>query len=166
MALHNTVRHFLFPSLTPRNIMRLVLVALVAYLFFGHTCIPFRIKGPSMEPTYSNAGINFCWRLGYLFSEPAPQDIVLVRLAGKKVMLLKRIIALQGQTVEFRKVRLFVDGKRIDEPYVRYPCNWNLSPRQVKNNSVYLVGDNRSMPLTNHSLGQTLRKRIVGVPLW
>lgn len=166
MTLHSTVRHFLFPSLTPRNIVRLVLVALVAYLVFGHMCIPFWIRGSSMEPTYSNGGINFCWRLGYLFSEPAPQDVVLVRLAGKKVMLLKRIIALQGQTVEFREGRLFVDGKRIDEPYVRYACNWNLSPRQVKNDCVYVVGDNRNMPLRNHSLGQTSRKRIVGVPLW
>ena len=90
---------------------------------------------------------------------------MLVRLAGKKVMLLKRIIALEGQTAQFREGRLFVDGKSIDEPYAHYACNWNLSPRQVKDNCVYVAGDNRDMPLQIHSLVQTLRKRIVGVPL-
>jgi len=160
------LHRLLLPSFTPKAVLRILLVALSAYVFFGHICIPIRIRGASMEPTYRTGGLNFCWRLRYLFSEPEPQDVVLVRLAGKKVMLLKRIIALQGQAVEFREGRLFVDGKRIYEPYVRYTCNWNLSPRQVKNDCVYVVGDNRNMPLRNHSLGQTLRKRIVGVPLW
>ncbi len=119
-----------------------------------------------MEPTYHNGGINFCWRLRYLFSGPNRHDVVVVRFAGSKVMLLKRVVALEGERVEFRDGKLLVNGKAIDEPYVRYPCNWNLSPRQVEKGHVYVIGDNRSTPIENHYFGQASVKRVVGAPLW
>lgn len=146
--------------------MRLMVLALLAYLFFGHICIPFRIRGRSMEPTYHNAGLNFCFRLRYLLSEPKRHDVVMVRLAGKRVMLLKRVVALAGEEVEFRDGSLVVDGRHIDEPYVVFPCDWDLPPRAVKPGCVYVVGDNRSGPIDAHNLGQTPVTRIVGAPLW
>lgn len=90
----------------------------------------------------------------------------MVRFAGNKVMLLKRLVALEGEGVEFRDGRLFVDGREIDEPYVRYPCNWNLPPRRVKRDCVYVVGDNRSSPMENHVFGQASIRRVIGGPLW
>ncbi len=119
-----------------------------------------------MEPTYHDGSINFTWRLHYLLNEPERYDIVTVRFAGKKVMLLKRVVALAGETVEFKNGKLLVNGKKIEEPYVRYPCNWDLEPRLVEEGNVYLVGDNRNMPLKQHTFGQTSIKRIMGVPLW
>jgi len=160
------IRAFFFPSLTSRFVVRVTLVALCAYLFFGHICIPIRIRGISMEPTYHNGGVNFCWRLRYLFSEPQRYDVVTVRLAGKRVMLLKRVVALAGERVEFRDGKLLVDGKTVNEPYVRYGCDWNLIARRVGKDSVYVVGDNRSMPMENHYFGQTSINRILGGVVW
>jgi len=157
---------FFFPSLTPKFLIRVSIVALFAYLFFGHVCTPLLIKGQSMEPTYQNGTFNFCWRWRYVFSKPKRHEVVTVRLAGSKVMLLKRVVALEGERVEFRGGKLFVDEKEINEPYVHYPCNWNLSSRQVEKDSVYVVGDNRKMPIENHLFGQASVNRIVGVPLW
>jgi signal peptidase I len=166
MAVRKKFHQFIFPSPTPKVIIRMVLVALSAYLFFGHICIPIRIKGGSMEPTYGDKSINFCSRLRYIFSAPLQHDLVLVRFAGNRVMLLKRVVALEGETVEFRSGKLFVDGVEVDEPYVRYPCNWNLPPRRVKKDCVYVVGDNRNMSIENHNFGQASIKRIAGAPLW
>jgi signal peptidase I len=166
MSINKKIRQFFFPSLTSRFLLRVFLVALFAYLFFGHLCTPFYIQGISMEPTYHNGGGNFCWRLRYLFSEPKRYDVVTIRFAGSKVMLLKRVVALEGEQVEFREGKLFVDGEEIKEPYVRYPCHWNLSPRRVERDTVYVVGDNRNMPIETHYFGQTLKSRIKGVPLW
>jgi signal peptidase I len=160
------IREFLLPTLTPKFLIRLLLIAISAYLFFSYVCLPLRIKGKSMEPTYRNGGINFCWRLRYLFSDPKKYDVVVVRFAGSKVMLLKRVVAVEGEHVEFRDGKLLVNGKAVDEPYVRYPCNWNLSPRQVENGHVYVIGDNRSTPIENHYFGQASVKRVVGAPLW
>ena len=166
MAVHNKNRQFFFPSFTPKFLIRVCLVALFAYLFFGYLCIPFTIQGMSMEPTYRNGGVNFCWRLHTLFSEPKRYDVVTVRFAGSKVMLLKRVVAREGEQVEFRDGGLFIDGKKIEEPYVRYPCHWNLPPRRVEEDCVYVVGDNRSMPIECHHFGQASKNRIMGVPLW
>ena len=166
MAVNNKIRQFFFPSLTPKFLIRAFSVALLAYLFFGYLCIPFTIQGISMEPTYRNGGINFCWRLHTLFSEPKRYDVVKVRFAGSKVMLLKRVVAREGEQVEFRDGGLFIDGKKIEEPYVRYPCHWNLPPRRVEKDCVYVVGDNRSMPIENHYFGQASKSRVMGVPLW
>ncbi|HMK77230.1 MAG TPA: signal peptidase I [Thermodesulfobacteriota bacterium] len=166
MDVHHKIRQFFFPSITPKFVIRVSSVALSAYLFFGYLCIPFSIRGTSMEPTYHDGGVNFCWRLRYLFSEPIRHDVVAVRFAGSKVMLLKRVIALEGEQVEFRNGKLFVDGRGIEEPYVRYPCAWNLSHRQVEKDCIYVVGDNRSMPIDDHHFGQASKSRIVGVPLW
>lgn len=92
--------------------------------------------------------------------------MVAVRFAGKRVMLLKRVVAVEDERVEFRDGKLYVDGNEIDEPYVRYPSNWNLPPRRVEKDSVYVVGDNRNIPLENHVFGQTSIKRVIGAPLW
>ncbi len=161
-----TFRRFLFPSLTPSFLIRTACVALIAYLIFGHLLTPFRIIGYSMEPTYQNGEINFCWRLRYLFSKPNRGDIVVIRFAGKKVTLLKRVVALENEVIEFRNGKLFINGQELEEPYVRSSGNWNLSARQVEPDSVYVVGDNRSGPMQNHFFGQVIVTRILGSPLW
>ncbi len=119
-----------------------------------------------MEPTYPNNGINFCFKLHYLFSDPKRFDVVAVRLAGERLMMLKRIVGLEGERVEFRNGQLFVNSVRIEEPYVRGPCEWNLPPREVEKGKVYVVGDNRNMPIEEHVFGQVAGNRIVGSPLW
>ncbi len=119
-----------------------------------------------MEPTYKNGDFNFCFRQRYLFSKPERYDVVGIRLAGEKVILLKRVVALEGEIIEIRNGEFFVDEKKIDEVYVRKPSDWNLSPRRVEKNNVYVVGDNRRVPIGVHRFGQTSVNRIIGTPLW
>ncbi len=166
MALKNALRRFFFPSLTPKVLLRMLAVALVAYGVFSQIMIPMRIRGISMEPTYRDGTFNFCWRPHTLFSKPRRHDVVAVRFAGNRIMLLKRVVALEGEQVEFQDGKLWVNGKAMEEPYVRFLCDWNLPPRVVGKGSVYVVGDNRSMPIESHHFGQTSIKRIVGVPVW
>jgi len=164
--MHEKIRQFFFPSLTPKFLIRVCLVASSAYLFFSYVCTPILVKGHSMEPTYHNGCINFCFRLHYLISDLKRFDVVAVRLAGNRVMLLKRVVALEGEQVEFRDGELFINSQRVEEPHVRFSCNWNLPPRRIQTGNVYVVGDNRSMPMEQHVFGQTAINRIVGTPLW
>jgi signal peptidase I len=113
-----------------------------------------------------NGGFNLCFRLRYVFSEPERRDIVAIRLAGEKVILLKRVVAMEGDVVEFRNGSLYVNEAKTVETFVRYPSNWNLPPREVDKDHVYVVGDNRSVPIDVHQFGQTPVERIIGGPLW
>lgn len=119
-----------------------------------------------MQPTYMNGGFNFCFKLRYTFSTPKRHDVVAIRLAGEKVILLKRVVALAGDMVEIKNGILFVNQKKIKETYVQGLSDWNLSPRTVDKNHVYVIGDNRSVPIHVHQFGQTSVSRIIGGPLW
>jgi len=166
MAVNKGTRQFFFPSLTSAFLIRAGCVALLAYLIFGHLLTPFRIKGHSMEPAYQNGEVNFCWRVRYLFSTPKRGDVVVIRFTGQRLTLLKRVVALEGEEVEFRDGRLFINGKEWNEPYIYFPYHWTLPPRRVEPNSVYVVGDNRSGLMQNHFFGQASLARILGGPLW
>jgi signal peptidase I len=162
----SSIKRFFFPKITSRYLLRVAVIAIAAFVIFKYVFIPFRIQGESMAPTYVTGSFNFCFTLNYMFSQPVPPDVVTVRMTGQKIMLLKRVVAIEGQSVEFKKGHLFVDGKRVYEPYLSGKSDWNLPPTIVKPGHVYVVGDNRSMPAESHNFGQTPVNRIVGTLLW
>jgi signal peptidase I len=147
----------------PKRTFVRVIVWVVALLFISkYLLLPVRIKGDSMLPTYKENGVNLVNRLAYLFHEPRRGDVVAIRLAGEHVMYLKRIIALPGETIEFHQGRAMVNGRVLDEPYLKLPCNWEHAQEQVAPDEYYVVGDNRSMDYELHTQGRATRDRVVG----
>lgn len=162
---HHLLRRFIAPELNRRFLLRVLVLILATVLLFTQVLIPLRIDGQSMEPTYSN-GFNLCWRGRYLFASPQRGDVVAIRFAGNRVLLLKRIVALAGDTVAFNNGVLLVNGEKVQEPYVQFRSDWNLEPRTVEPGKVYVVGDNRGVPMNRHHFGQVDEQRIVGGLLW
>lgn len=160
------IKQFFLPKITNYYLKRVLIVAFVAFCLFNYVLIPIRIHGGSMEPAYSDGSFNFCFKLRYLLENPKRFDVVGIRMAGEKVILLKRIVALGGEMVEIRNGVLYVNNTKIYEPYLQFSSDWNLSPRMVKQNHVYVIGDNRSVPMHIHRFGQTAVTRIIGAPLW
>ncbi len=160
------VYDFMFPRLTGGFLIRSAVITVAALLLFGVFLTPCVISGASMEPTVHSVGLTFCWRWKYS-SGKSPQrgDIVVIKYADK-VFYLKRIVALPGETVEFRDGELYVNGIRQNEPYVKFVSTWNLPPRKVAPGHYYAVGDNRSMPIEQHKFGQVSGHRIIGAPIW
>ena len=157
---------FIYPDFSLFTLLRIAFIIVCAWVFFSQICIPIRLAGASMEPGYADGGINFIWRPAYYFSPPERHDAVGVRFAGRRVMLLKRVVAFEGEVVEFRGGVLYVDGEELYEPYVEFPCDWELAPRRVKRGNVYVIGDNRDIDIDRHVFGQTPLERLMGVPLW
>ncbi len=146
-----------------RTLVRVVVLVGVCLLLYNYVLLPVRVEGGSMLPTYKDRGINVVNRLAYLFHEPRRGDVVAVRLqAGEHRMYLKRVVGLPGETVEFHGGRLFINGKPLDEPYVKLPCEWEHGPLQVGPDEYYCVGDNRDNAWEGHEHGRAPRKLIVG----
>jgi signal peptidase I len=146
-----------------RTLVRLVVLVALSFIVFKFGLQPIRVQGASMLPTYKDHGIHFVNRLAYLFHEPRRGDVVAIRLfAGERVMYMKRIVGLPGETVAFHHGRLYINGTPLSEPYVKLPCNWEHEPEQVGPDQYYVVGDNRDMPWADHKKGQPARDRIVG----
>lgn len=154
--------------LWPRQnrLLRLLLTAAVALIIFSTILLPFRVTGESMAPRYQSGRYNFCWAPAYWFSQPRRFDVVLISLTGSQVMLLKRIVALPGETIAFRDGQTLINGQPLAEPHVKRRGNWTMPPREVAPGTVYLVGDNRAMGMESHLFGAAARKRIKGRPLW
>ncbi len=148
-----------------RTLIRVVVWAVLMLVISNFVLLPIRIEGISMLPTYKEKGVNFINCLAYLFHEPRRGDVVAIKLAGRHVMYLKRIIALPGETIAFHQGHVFINDQMLEEPYLRFPCNWEHSSEKVGTDEYYVVGDNRSMDFTEHEQGCAQRERIVGKPL-
>lgn len=166
MDQQSRLSNFIAPDITKGFILRVIALIVFSLLFFSYVAIPIKIQGYSMEPLYHDKGFNFIWTPSYWFSEPKRGDVVAVRFAGTKVLLLKRIVAFEGQWVEFIDGKLFIDFVELEESYINFLYDWELEPRLVKPGNVYVIGDNRNVRIESHVFGQTSIDRIVGTPLW
>jgi signal peptidase I len=145
-----------------RTLIRMVILCSVAFVFFRFVCLPIRVLGISMLPTYKSNRVNFVNRLAYLFHEPRRGDVVSVRTSGMSVMYMKRVVALPGETIAFTNGIVYINGERLNEPYLKLAAPWNIPPEVVRPGHFFVVGDNRSMEHTNHEKGQAEKVRIVG----
>jgi signal peptidase I len=153
-----------------RTAVRLLIIVIIILLLRAYVLLPIRVDGPSMLPNYRENSINVINRLAYLSHEPRRGDVVAIRfsavsrLSGNSIMLMKRVVGLPGETVEFKDGRLFINGQFLEEPYLKYSCNWEFKPDrwQLGDDEYYVVGDNRTMPHEDHKQGSARRERIVG----
>jgi signal peptidase I len=147
-----------------RTALRLAVIVVVNILLWTYVLIPIRVDGPSMLPTYRETSVNVVNRLAFLRHEPRRGDVVAIRFSGRSIMLMKRVVGLPGETVEWVNGRLLINGQYVEEPYVKYSCSWDFRPPtwQLGDDEYYVVGDNRSMPYEDHKQGSAKRERIVG----
>lgn len=163
-AKHSWVRTVIIGRNPKLTLIRIVVLVVVCLVVFKFVLLPIRVDGPSMLPTYRESSINFVNRLAYLKHEPRRGDVVAVRHSGESIMLMKRIVGLPGETIEFVSGRILIDGRFLNEPYLKYECDWNMRPEhyQLRDDEYYVVGDNRTMPFEDHKQGGARRERIVG----
>ena len=159
----HVLRDWLLPRPTPRFLLRAALLAAAVAILCSTVLLPVRLEGRSMEPAYTAPGFTFvrAWS-----RDPARGDVVALRWEGRRKMLLKRVLAFEGETVAFSNGVCLVDGAPLDEPYVAFNAGWNLPPRTVEPGCLYVMGDNRGVPPETHVGGQIARRRVVGKPLW
>ena len=80
---------------------------------------PFVIPTGSMEPTIAIGNRVLAEKITFRFNSPEYGDIVVFDDPNSQhPQLIKRVIAVGGQTVDIRDSAIWVDGKRLDEPYI------------------------------------------------
>jgi signal peptidase I len=67
---------------------------------------------------------------------------------------IKRIIGLPGESVVIRNGQVFIDGQRLDEPYIDFPATYEFPPGDqpltVPDSSYFVLGDNRPDSSDSH----------------
>jgi signal peptidase I len=149
------------------TLIRLVVLIVSSVVLFKFVLLPIRVMGPSMEPTFHDRAVNFINRLAYVRRQPQRGDVVGIRFSNNangtpRALLLKRLVGLPGETISFSGGHVCVNGERQDEPYLKWPSQWDLPERTLGSQEYYFVGDNRTMPPDQHEHGIAYRSQILG----
>lgn len=155
-------RRLAFGARPGRTLVRAAILAAVAGVLFTFVLMPVRGVGVSMEPTIASGDLVFVSLLTYRVREPRRGDIVAVRLAGRRAVYVKRLVALPGERVAIRGGQVIIDGERLDEPYVIHRQPWRVEETTLDRDEYFVVGDNRGMPISLHDMGTTSRARLLG----
>lgn len=116
-----------------------------AILFSALLAVNAMVPSASMEPTIRAGQMVFGWRPAYRLHGPARGDIVLFRhpsAAGE--LLVKRVVALEGDVVEITEGTVLLNGAPLAEPYALPDQDQNAPAVTVPRGCCYLLGDNRA----------------------
>jgi len=81
---------------------------------------------------------------------------------NKKEILVKRVIALPGETISIKGGKVFVNGKYLYEPYIKEPPSYYLSTTKIPPNHYFVLGDNRNNSEDSSVYGPIPRDLIIG----
>ena len=128
------------------------------------------VSGPSMDTTLTNG--DWLLLIGNIFyQEPKYGDIIVASKDSydNGTPIIKRVIALEGQTVDidFDAGIVYVDGIPLDEPYTNTPTNLKEGiefPLTVDDGCLFVMGDNRNVSKDSRSIeiGLIDRREILG----
>ncbi len=111
---------------------------------------PFIIPSGSMIPTLEINDRVLVNKFIYHFRQPERGDIVVFSNPQYDPVvktLIKRVVAVGGDTVDIKDGKLWVNGKPVNEPYVHgLPTNPTVvkMPVKIPAGNVFLMGDNRT----------------------
>lgn len=109
------------------------------------------VYGSSMEPTLQDNNQLIIEKITPRFGKLKYGDIVTVyvpeELSEGKDYIIKRVIGVAGDLVEIKDGGVYLNGKKLDEPYINGDYTYEVDPQyssvKVPEGMVYVLGDNR-----------------------
>jgi signal peptidase I len=168
-------------------IVTIVGAVAIVLLVKAYVVNPYRIPSSSMEPTLHCARAApgcearfsdrvLANRFIYHLRDPRRGEIVVFKTppeaqvrCGAGGTFVKRLIGLPGETIEVRLEGgagyVFIDGKRLIEPYVRKERRlggMEMPPQKIPPNKYFMMGDNRSQSCDSRQWGPVSRENVIG----
>lgn len=119
-------------------------VVAVLALIFLLVLFPVRVSGSSMAPTLQQGEILLIDRLTLLLRSPRRGDLVIFENPDTGEELIKRVIALPGETVDIVNGIVYIDGRMLDEAAYSPSAAADFAPVIVPKDAVFVLGDDRA----------------------
>ncbi len=129
----------------------LVICMVAVFLLTNYVVRPVQVKGNSMYPTLEDGSLGVSNTLGFHTSEIKRFDIVIIYVPEKNEYLVKRVIALPGETVSYSNGQLYINGEAVEETFLSqeyvesYGSGWmpDINEVTMGDDEYYCLGDNR-----------------------
>lgn len=156
-----------------------VVVSIVLYFLIStYLFAPYTVKGHSMDYTFADNDKVFISKIGSNYE----RGDEIVFHANENDDYIKRIIGIPGDTIEVVDDILYINGKKVDEPYLDKKkselkssgVSGNLTPdfnieylkstqsKTVPENMYFVLGDNRQNSTDSRAFGFIKKDSVVG----
>ncbi|KAB7741892.1 signal peptidase I [Nostocoides sp. F2B08] len=128
---------------------------------------PLEVVSDSMDPTLNPGDHVVVEKLSVRWRTPEVGDLVVFRVPQGRELVVKRVVALGGQTVGLEDAVLVVDGKARHEPQVdltRIDSTY-FGPVTVPPGAVFVLGDNRAESIDSRTYGAIPYGELIGTVL-
>lgn len=126
---------------------------------------PVKVEGTSMMPSLDDQERIFINKYVYRWEPIARGDVVVFRYPrDPSKSYIKRVIGVAGDRVEIDNGRVYVNGRRLSEPYVpgEFRDDRSYSEVVVPQNSYFLLGDHRNRSSDSREFGPVPQRYIYG----
>lgn len=141
----------------------IIIIAVVLFIK-AFIVTPIKVNGESMYPTLEEGDIMILNKTAYYFNKPERFDIVVVNMPNE--YLIKRVIGLPGEHIEYIDNTLYVDGKKVEENFKHGKTDdfniEELGSKRVPEGSYLVIGDNRENSLDSRELGFMKEEQLLG----
>ncbi len=146
-----------------RDIIAPILVGLAFFALFQVTVGSFKVYGSSMLPGIEQGDYILVSKAAYFFNEPQHGDIIVLHSPqDPNTDLIKRIIALPGDTVEIKDNTVFVNDTPLVEPYISEPPHYLMLSEEIPTGNYFVLGDNRNNSSDSHRGWTVPQENIIG----
>ena len=146
-----------------REIVGLVLLAVVILLLLQVVAPRFTVVGSSMEPSLHDGQRLLINKAVYFFREPEAGEVIVFKAPkNPRDEYIKRIVASPGNTVEIKMGVVYVNGSPLDEPYIKDQPSYTLQAKKIPENEYFVLGDNRNNSNDSHKGWTVPQQNIVG----
>ncbi|MCK4368190.1 MAG: signal peptidase I [Dehalococcoidales bacterium] len=146
-----------------RDILITLILVIVVFLLLQVAFQRFVIVEHCMEPGLHEEERILANKVVYHFHEPERGDVIILHPPfNPELVYIKRIIALPGDTVEVRDGAVYVNGIKLDEPYIQEPPTYTFPLTGIAGDEYFVLGDNRNNANDSHKGWAVPRENIIG----
>jgi signal peptidase I len=145
-------------------------LAVASYFLVSHFLLQsVKVVGVSMAPTLHDSEYCLLNRWVLYAHPPHRSDIVVIRDPSDQSCAVKRVVAVGGDLVWLSDGELYVNGRKVDEPYlVQGTRTFPLAPLKQQlfkcgKDQFFVLGDNRNYSLDSRAYGPISRRNVLGL---
>ena len=143
-----------------KEIISYVLIIIIVLLIKQYIVTPIRVNGNSMNNTLENKDIMILDKISYRFSNIKRFDIVVIK--KEKEYLIKRVIGLPGDMVEYKNNELYINQEKVTEDFKHIETKDYVLECLIPSGYYFVLGDNRPDSLDSRVIGLISEEEILG----